>query len=175
MLGRYKGFPEVTHGRARFIHQGSIGDVQQSMLSSFHQLNQETRRLNAIAPHMSLDCEVGFDFGVAEDMVFNYLDKQELDRFRKAINKEELPIIDLFCAVHYHIVSKKGKRVPLKFDYHLIRFIFHRNRVNLRIRHERGPQRVPLEELITFVVNRVNEELSQNQLEPLELVYLRTL
>ncbi len=174
MLGRYKGFPEVTHGRARFICQGSLGDVQHAMLSSFHQLNQETCRLNAIAPHMSLDCEVGFDFGVAEDMVFNYLDKQELDRFRKAINKEELPIIDLFCAVHYHTVNN-GKRVPLKFDYHLIRFIFHRNSVNLWIRHERGPQRVPLEELLTFLANRINEELSKSRIKPLSLEYLRTL
>lgn len=175
MLGRYKGFPEVTHGRARFICQGSVRDVQQAMLSSFHRLNQETCRLDAIAPHMSLDCKVGFDFGVAEDMVFNYLDKQELDRFRKDINEEELPIMDLFCAVHYHAVNNNGKRVPLKFDYHLIRFIFHRDSVSLWIRHERGPQRVPLEELITFIVNGINEELSQSQIKPLRLEYLRTL
>lgn len=175
MLGRYKGFPEVTHGRARFICQGSVRDVQQSMLSSFHRLTQEIYRLDAIAPHMSSDCEVGFDFGVAEDMVFNYLDEQELDRFRKDINKEELPIMDLFCAVHYHTANKNGKRVPLKFDYHLIRFIFHRNSVNLWIHHERGPQRVPLEELITFLANRINEELSKSQIKPLKLEYLRTL
>jgi len=175
LLGRYDGFPEVTHGRARFICQGSVRDVQQAMLSSFHRLNHKVCRLDAIAPHMSLDCEVSFAFGIADDMVFNYLDEQELDRLRKDINKEELPIMDFFCAVHYHTVNKNGKRVPLKFDYHLVRFIFHRNSVNLRICHERGPQRVPLEELITFLANRISEELSRSQIEPLKLEYLRTL
>ena len=175
MLGRYDGFPEATHGHARFICQGSVKDVQHAMLSSFHRLNHKVCCLDAIAPHVSLDCEVGFDFGVAEDMVFNYLDKQELDRLKKGINKEELPIIDFFCAFHYHAVNKSGKRVPLKSDHHLIRFIFHRDRVNLWIHHERGSQRVPLEEAITFVVNRINEELSRNRVKPLKLQYVRTL
>ena len=175
MLGRYENFPEVIHGRARFKCQGSVREVQRAIFCSFHRLNRKVFRLDVIASHLSPECEVGFEFGIAEDMVFNYLDKGELNRFEKCIVKKELPIMDFFCAVHYHTVNKNGKRVPLKFDYHLIRFTFHGNSVKLWVSHERGPQHVPPEDFINFISSRINEELSKEELEPLDLEYLRTL
>ena len=84
-------------------------------------------------------------------------------------------MLDFFYVVRYHVVKDMGKRVPLKFDYHMLRFMFQENSMELRICHERGTQRVPLEDLITFITNCINEELSQKQLKPLDLEYLRTL
>jgi hypothetical protein len=63
----------------------------------------------------------------------------------------------------------------MKFDYHLLRFTFQENSMELRICHERGTQRVPLEDLVTFITKRINEELSQKRLKLLNLEYLRTL
>lgn len=131
--------------------------------------------MNAVTPHLPPDIEVSFEVGVAEDVEFNYLDKEELDRFQKGIVEKELPILDLFCVVRYHVVNDIKKRVPLKFDYHLLRFTFQKNSMELRICHERGTRRVPLEDLITFITKRINEELSKKQLKPLNLEYLRTL
>lgn len=175
MLGRYENFPEVIHGRAQFTFQGSAREVQQAILCSFHRLNRKVYRLDVIASHLSQKCEVGFEFGVAEEMVFNYLDEEELDRFEKCIVKKELPIMDFFCAVHYHTVNKNGKRIPLKFDYHLIRFTFHGKSVELWVSHERGPQHVPLQAFIDFITSHINEELSKGKLKPLDLEHLRTL
>jgi len=173
LLGHYETFPEVIHGVARLTHRISIRKLQQGILHTLHQLNQENHLLSDIASLPSSKCEVSFEFGVAEGTTFNYLDKEEVEKFQKNIMKESLPIFDVFCVVRYHVVDKK--RVPLKFDYHLVRFMFHKNSVELQICHERGTQRLSLEDLITFIIKRINEELSQQQLKPLTRKYLRTL
>lgn len=175
MLGRYENFPEVIHGVARFTFKSPIKKVQQAILRALHQLNQEICGLNAVTPHLPPDIEVSFEVGVAEDVEFNYLDEEELDRFQTSIVEKELSILDFFFVVRYHVVNDRGKRIPLKFDYHMLRFTFTEKSVELRVRHERGTQRVPLEDLVTFITNRINEELSQKRLKPLNLEYLRTL
>lgn len=175
MLGRYENFPEVIHGLARFAYGSPTGKLQQAILCSLHKLNQEVCGLNVVTPHLPPDIEVSFEVGVAEEVEFNYLDMEELDRFQKSVVEKELPILDFLCVVRYHMVNDKRKRVPLKFDYHLLRFTFQENSMELRICHERGTQRVPLEDLVTFIIKRINEELSQKQLKLLNLEYLRTL
>jgi hypothetical protein len=149
--------------------------VQQAILSAFYHLNQEVCGFSAVTPHLPQECEVSFELGVAEDSDFNFLDKKELDRFQRSIVEKELSTLDFFCVVRYHVVDDKGKRVPLKFDYHMLRFMFQENSMELQICHERGTQRTPLEDLVTFITKRINEELSRKQLKPLNLEYLRTL
>jgi len=175
LLGRYENFPEVIHGVARFAFESPIKKVQQAVLRALQQLNQEVCGLNAIAFHLSPDIEVSFEVGVAEDFEFNYLDKEELDKFQKGIVEKEVAILDFFCVVRYHVVNDRGKRVPLKFDYHLLRFMFQENSMELRICHERGTQRVPLEDLVIFITKRINEEPSKKRQKLLNLEYLRTL
>lgn len=175
MLGRYENFPEIIHGVARFTCESPIRRVQQTILAALHNLNHEVHGLSAIAPHLPQKCEVSFELGVAEDFDFNFLDKKELDRFQRSMVEKELATLDFFFVVRYHVVNDRRKRVPLKFDYHMLRFMFQENSMELRICHERGTQRVPLEDLITFITKRVNEELSQRQLKPLNLEYLRVL
>ena len=175
MLGRYENFPEIIHGVARFICKSSIRKVQQAVLVALYNLNHEVSGLSAVTPHLSQECEVSFELGVAEDFNFNFLDKKELDKFQRSIVEKKLSTIDFFFVVRYHVVDEREKRVPLKFDYHMLRFMFQENSVEMRICHERGTQRVPLEDLITFVTKRINEVLSQKRLKPLNLEYLRTL
>ena len=175
MLGLYENFPEIIHGVARFTGKSSTKNVQQAILPAFHHLNQKICGLSAVTPHLPQKCEVSFELGVAEDFDFNFLDKKELDRFQRSIVEKGLPTIDFFFVVRYHVVNYRRKQIPLKFDYHMLRFIFQENSMELRICHERGTQRVPLEDLTAFITKRINEELSQRQLKPLNLEYLRVL
>ena len=145
------------------------------ILRTLHGLNEQVLSLKAMATFSSSQCEVSFEFGIADGIEFNFLDGEELDRLQGKIVKEALPSLDFLCAVCYHII-KNGKRVPLKFDYYMLRFIFHnKNSLELRMSHQRGVQRVSVEDLITFITKRVNEELSQNRPKPLELKSLRAL
>ena len=175
MLGRYENFPNIIHGIAQFTCKSPLRTVQQTILSVLHKLNRETCGLRTVTPHLLQECEVSFELGAAEDFGFNFLDNKELDRFQRSIVEKELSTLDFFFVVRYHVLNDKRKRVPLKFDYHMLRFMFQENGMELRICHERGTQRVPLEDLIKFMTKRINEQLSQRQLKPLNLEYLRVL
>ncbi len=174
-MGRYKNFPEVIHGVARFFSQPPTVNVQRAILDVLHQLNRKAFGLQAITSYSSEECEVSFEFGIAEDVEFNYLDEETLGRFQKGILEKELPVLDFLCVVRYHFFKDKRKRVPLRFDYHLFRFMFYKNSVEFRVCHERGVQRLPLEDLVNFLAKQINNELIQKQLKPMDLEYLRTL
>jgi len=169
LLGSYKNFPENIHGIKSFEYQESTKSLQQAILFALHHLNQETYNLGAVTPYLKQNHEVGFEFGVAEDFDFNFLDKEELERCTRNIVENDLENLDFFFAVRYHKKIKENKRTSLKFDYHLLRFIFQKKSLELRIRHERGPQRVPIDELTDFIANQINRELSNKQMTPLTI------
>jgi len=167
LLGRYENFPENVHGIILFECQDSAKDVQKAILCTFSRLNQETFDLGAVTPYLKQNCEVSFEFGVAEGVDFNFLDQKELEQCLKSADETEAENLDFFFAVCYHHVRDGGKRVPLRFDYYVLRFSFQEGGLELRIRHERGTQRVPLDDLTDFLVKQINVELSQRQLTPL--------
>ena len=175
LLGRYKNFPEIVHGDARFTCKSSTTKVQQTILSALHHLNQEVCSQRTVIPYLLRECEVSFEIGVAENFNFTFLDNKELDRLQRRIAERNLPTLDLFCVVRYHVTTIGRRRVPLKFDYHLLRFLFKEQSLEILVCHERGTQRVSIEDLIRFIAKRINEGLSQNRLERLTLRYLRTL
>lgn len=167
MIGRYKNFPENVHIIAVFQHQNTIKSLQQTVFQTFHRLNTETFDLGDVTPYLKQNCEVGFEFGVAEDVVFNFLDQEELDQCQKNVEEKRLTMLDFFFVVRYHIIRKGGKRVALRFDYHLLRLTFSENSLEMRIRHEKGTQHIALDDLTKFMVKQMNVELSRMQLAPL--------
>ncbi|PVX23643.1 MAG: hypothetical protein CW691_10010 [Candidatus Bathyarchaeum sp.] len=164
MLGRYENFPENIHGVTIFHHQNPTKSLQQAIFCTFHRLNSELFDLGTVTPYLKQKSEVGFEFGVADGIDFNFLDQNELDNALRTVNETELETLDFFFAVRYHLIRDNGKRVPLRFDYHVLRFFFQEDVLEVRIRHEKGTQRVPLDELISFLVKQINVELSQRQL-----------
>jgi len=122
------------------------------------------------------NCQVNFELGVAEEDTFNFLDREELDRLERSLKEgETLRILDFFCATRYHTTTQNGKTKPLKFDYALLRFTFQKRTMELFVVHERGTQRIPLEDLVTSLTNRVNRELIQRGFKTLTLKRMRTL
>jgi hypothetical protein len=143
-----------------------------------YQLNQETHDLETLTKSSPANCELNFEFGIAEKGAFNFLDKEELDRFLKSLEeetKEPMRLLDFFCATRYHTATPNGKRRPLKFDYVLLRFAFYRRTMEIFIAHERGTQRIPLEDLAIFLTNRINNELKQMGFKTLTLKHMHVL
>ena len=167
MLGCYENFPQNFHGISFFQYQDSKKGLQQAILNSFHRLNRKTFDLGNVTPYLKQNCLVGFEFGVADGFDFNFLDQNELDQCLKRVDETEMETLDFFFAIRYHLVRDNGKRVPLKFDYHVLRFVFQEGGLEFQIRHEKGTQRVPLDDLTDFVVKQINAELSRKQLMPL--------
>ena len=167
MLGCYENFPKNFHGIVSFQYQDSAKGLQQAILCAFHRLNNETFELGAVTPYLKQNCIVGFEFGVAEGFGFNFLDQNELSQCLTTVAENELQVLDFFVVVRYHLLRDDGKLVPLRFDYHVLRFVFQEGGLELQIRHEKGTQRVPLEDLTDFLVKQINVELSKKQLMPL--------
>jgi len=175
LLGRYENFPQVVHGIARFTFPSSMRQLQNAVVEVAHQLNHEVCSVKDFTKFLTSKCKVSFEFGIAEDMSFNYLDKEELERFKKQIETKPLRIIDIFSVIRYHTVNAKGKNTPLKFDYNMLRLTFSRKTVELLVSHERGNQRVSLEDFVAFLTRKINEKLKGGEQKALVLKYLRTL
>lgn len=174
MLGLYENFPRVVHYAARFACGSSLKRVQRAIIDALHGLNQESYPLNSVSPSNPSDCTVSFEFGVAEGFTFNYLDREERKRLRGVIGKNPVPVLDFLCVIRYHVL-KGGRTVPLRFDYQLLRFAFTEGGFVLQLFHERGTRRVPLEELASFIVERISKVATRGKLRPLKLEGLGTL
>jgi hypothetical protein len=166
LLGCYENFPKNIHNTSLFQYQDSTKGLQQAILCAFHRLNNETIDIGTVTPYLKQNCKVGFEFGVADGLDFNFLDQNELALCMKSVTENGLQVLDFFFAVRYHII-KNNKLVPLRFDYHVLRFVFQEGGLELQIRHEKGTQRVPLDDLTEFLIKQINAELSKKQLAPL--------
>jgi hypothetical protein len=171
LFGSYENFPETVHGIASFNFQGSAKNVQQAILYAFHKLNYEVHDLGAVTPYLKQKCDVSFEFGVAEGDVFNFLDEKELDQCLRCITEKKFQTLDFFFVIRYHIIKGGGERVPLRFDYHVLRLVFQEDCFEMRIRHEKGTQRIQLDDLTDFIVKQINAEIYRKRLNPLVLAY----
>jgi hypothetical protein len=175
LLGQYEKFPEIVHGIGTFTYKSPAREMQQVILQVFHRLNREAYDLTDITHLPSLPCKVSFEVGIAEDISFNFLDDEELERLQKSVQKDTLQFLDFFCVARYYEIKTSGKRVPLKSDHYFLRFIFYQRDLEVRIVHERGTQHIHLEDLVNFVIKQINNELTKRKLETLGKRYLRTL
>lgn len=168
MLGFYEDFPVFPHAKADFTCTASTKTLQEAIITTACNLNCREYDPSAIAP-TKISCKISFEFGIAEGANFNYLDLEEMERFRKSLAKKEMMLYnDFLCIVKYHVTDGL-KRQPLKFDNYMLRFIFRRPLVELRVFHEKGTQHLSMEELIEFLAKQVNAKLEKLKAKPLRL------
>ena len=169
MLGFYENFPVFPHAKATFTCAALTKTLQQAIVKVAGYLNSQEYNLDATASTKTADCRIGFELGIAEAVTFNYLNLEEVDRFLKSLAKKETVLnIDFLCIVKYHLTGGKERR-PLKFDHYLLRFIFRKPEVQLRIFHEKGTQHLSMEELVEFLTKQINIELAKMKAKPLRL------
>jgi len=169
MLGRYDNFPTQIHGIARFTYPSSIQTLQHTVAQVFHELNEQTIDMKTLTKAAPANCTVNFEFGVADADTFNFLDEEELKKLEKAVSQQHFRVFDVYCATRYHVRDASGKTKSLRFDYNILRFAFYKRQVQLFICHERGINRVPLEDLVLFLESQINKRLEEKQQRALSL------
>jgi hypothetical protein len=168
LLGFYEDFPVFPHAKADFTCTASTKMLQKAIITTVYNLNSQEYDLSAIVP-TKISCKISFEFGIAEEANFNYLDSEEMERFKKSLTRKEMIFcIDFLCIVKYY-VTNDHKQQPLKFDNYMLRFIFRKPLVQLRVFHEKGAQRLSMEELIEFLTKQVNVKLKKMGAKPLRL------
>jgi len=175
LLGRYENFPTNIHGVARFTYPASTQTLQTAIVQVLHRLVKQTIDMKALTKASPLNCTVNFEFGVADADTFNFLDDEELKKLENALKEQALQILDILCVARYHVNEASGKLKSLKFDYNMLRFTFYRKNVELFVYHERGIQRIPLEDLALFLRDQFNRELADRQQATLTLNHIHTL
>jgi hypothetical protein len=167
MLGFYENFPKNVHKTARFATPISTKRLQQTLVQVFQGINSKTFNLEDVADPSVHQCTVMFEFGIAEVNNFNYIDSEETTKALEVINKKPLQIMDFFCAIRYY-KTQNERKIPLRFDYYMIRFVFNKNSIETQVFHERGPRYISPEDIVNLVVDKINETFSKKMLKALE-------
>lgn len=171
MFGTYENFPEIHQGTARFSHATSAKKLQRTLIQSLHKINRNNDGPD-LPEFTRYNIEVELELGIADGLTFNYIDKETSRDCQERIRRKPFPTLDFLCIVRYYAVKKKN-RSPLRFDYHMLRFLFSQNQVELQVYHERGTRRLPIDELVNFLTERINRGLARNKLSALEMSHMR--
>jgi hypothetical protein len=164
MLGVYNNYPKAVHNIADFALSISNKRLQTALVQTFYKLNNETLTLEEVATPSIPRCAVTFEFGVAEDTDFSYLDIEERDRLLKTIKKKPLPLIDFLCIIRYCKMQTE-KKTTLKSDCYMLRFQFDKEATQMQIFHEKGLMYVSPKDLPEFTIRRINSEFPKKALK----------
>jgi hypothetical protein len=104
--------------------------------------------------------QVIFEFGIAEEGNFNYLNPEEAKRTLAVVAKGQVAALDFFCSIRYYRI-RGGERQALKFDYYMLRNLFGKGTFEVQVFHERGPRYLSPEELVEFMVKGINGSLNK--------------
>jgi hypothetical protein len=171
MLGKYENFPLIIHFLKKFSSTTTIKQLQQKLVQTLKELNRKTCYFEEISIPTIPNSEIIFEFGIAEEENFNFLDEQQTHRIFNVLGKASL---DFFCVIRYY-KNVTEKKVPLKFDYYIFRTNFAAKQVEFQVFHKKGPRYITPEELVIMIVNKINSRetkiLRENTQENSEFEY----
>ncbi|MBS7644086.1 hypothetical protein KEJ26_05900 [Candidatus Bathyarchaeota archaeon] len=177
MLGKYDRFPAtILHCSALLSHKNPIAKLQLLLIRSLKALNDKINKYSAsVTDYLGkFEGEISFEVGIAEGIYFNYLDEEEVKRLSEWVSSHGVfSSLDMILIIRYHYVRGK-KRVPLRADRYLLRFILHTSRIELYLFHEGGIMRITPEEVLAFIVDHINHYAQLEGLEKLHLEYIQT-
>lgn len=156
-IGQYKNFPANIHAIEIFTSALSNKKLQEKLIETLYAINQKEYTFEEISIPTVPEGKVIFEFGLAEDENFNYIDQEEVKKARDSIAKGNFETLDFFCCIRYYKVKEQNKNA-LKFDYCLLRTVFGKDSFEIQVFHERGPRYLSPEELIQFIFNEINKE-----------------
>ena len=157
MLGIYNNFPSNIHETENFNSPVSKKKLQQKITQTLQKLNRQVLTFEEIGNPTIPNSQVIFEFGIADGENFCFLNEEESLRLQELVENEPLHVMDWFCLIRYYRKIDEQTKRPLKFDYYMIRIGFgEKATVDLRVFHERGPRYISPEELVLFIVQKVN-------------------
>ena len=167
MLGKYDNFPPNIHFIESFTSKLINKQLQQKLVQTLHDMNRKPFRFEEIAIPTIPNSEVIFEFGIAEDDGFNFLDEEETTKTLNMLQTEAVASLDFFCAIRYYKVSAQ-KKTALKFDYYMFKTGFASKTHEFQVFHKQGPRYISPEELVTFVIEKINKTSNKRVLIKIE-------
>ncbi len=156
MIGIYENFPANIHRIEVFTTPLSNKSLQKRLIHVLHEMNCRRFCFEEVSCPTVPECTIIFEAGLADEGSFNYIDEEETQKAITALRKVPFQTMDFFCAIRYYKGTEEKKK-PLKFDYYMMRIIFGKNALEIRVFHERGPRYISPEDVVAFLVTKVNE------------------
>ncbi len=167
MFGVYDNFPQTLHLIEAYSSRLNIKQLQQKIVQTIKEMNRKSLCFEEIAIPTIPNSEVIIEFGIAEGEGFNFVDGEEEKKTNDFLKVQQLQLIDLFCALRYYKLTSEKKKA-LKFDYFMIRCNFASGIVEFNVFHKQGPRYISPEDLLSFIVKRINESLPKKGLVKIE-------
>jgi hypothetical protein len=155
MFGIYENFPLNVHFKKSFSTTLNNKQLQQKLVKTLTTLNRKPFRFEEITIPTIPNCEILFEFGIAEKENFNFLDEQEVKRANK-LSKTGQNLLDFFCVIRYYRCHFQ-KKTALKFDYYMLRTNFTVKTVEFRVFHKQGPRYITPEEIVNMIIDSINK------------------
>jgi hypothetical protein len=156
-LGFYETFPENIHHIENYLSFVSIRQLQQRLIQFLSEINRQEFNFEEVSIPTVPEGVVIFEFGLAEDTSFTYINPEETNRALDFFAKEHVQALDFFCSIRYYRGNGE-KRTALKFDYYMLRTIYAKGTLEMRVFHERGPRYLSPEDLTGFIFRGINGE-----------------
>jgi len=176
-LGKFANFPSLVHGLVKISHENTTAKIQRAIIQAFYGLNEYREAYSlSVSGHVGIyEGWLTFEVGAANGLFFDYLDEEAVGKLYSPLESgKEYSILDFLVIITYHY-SREGKRVPLNFDHHILRFLFHDGEVEVSLFHSKGTRRMPLDELLSTVISRISLEAKRSGLKPITIEKSRTL
>jgi len=170
MEGVYENFPDLHHGAALFSSQASPRALQRILIRLFYRINRGEETFD-VPMFASQGIQLMPEIGIAEKLTFSFIDEEEKERWLENVEKKTFKTLDFIWIARYYI-SEKGRNKPLKFDYYMLRFIFRSRAMELRVHHEKGARRLPIDDLIRLIGEKINQDLKREGKRPLRIDFL---
>ncbi len=158
MLGVYNNFPQTIHLIESFSSTLTIKQLQQKLIQTLKDTNRKPFHFEEIAIPTIPNSEVIFEFGLAEDNEFSFINKEIMENAIEKLNARSMQTLDFFCVIRYYKISAE-KKIALKFDYYMLRSNFAAKTIEFQVFHKQGPRYISPEDLIALIVQRINEQL----------------
>lgn len=156
-LGFYETFPESIHHLANYQVFVSTRQLQEKLLQFIGDINRKELAFEQISIPTVPHGIVILEFGLAEEGGFNYLNEEEVKRARELVENGHIGTLDFFCSIRYY-KGNGDKHTALKFDYYMLRALFGKGTLEMRVFHERGPRYLSPEDLTGFIFTGINGE-----------------
>jgi hypothetical protein len=176
-IGMFTNFPTIVHGIAEAVHNDPPFKVQRAAIQALRDLNghKEEYPISVSGHNGTYRGTLGFEVGVAEGIFFNCLDDENVQRLCRPLSpRSSYRLLDFLLIVTYHY-SHRGRMTALNFDHHHLRFVFNYGRFEVRLFHSKGTRRMPFDELLNRVFDKIREKMWQSSLGGLTVKYMRML
>lgn len=175
IFGIIDEFPFIIHGKAVLRHNVPNNRVRELVIRGLYELNgQEEERLlsvsNRSGPFLG---KQGYIVRIGHGSMFDNFNEKTFKKLVKSSSSSQR-FLDFQIVISYHYV-RDGKKVPLRFDQHLIRYIFLSNKIGIMLVHIKGIRRTPLTDVLRLVTKMIDKSFRSNNLNRITIEELKAL